>query len=328
MRKRALLLVLCLTGCPSLDGFSGKSKGSASDAGPTGKGFLSLEDAARLCSKIQTCQNLGFSIGYSLLVPINTKSYSACIDVLTAPLPPNQFGVNQQAESLSCAAKASNCPAAAACMPYEYIDANDPRCQAADGGANGDCAPDKKAVYECFYKRVIHCDHPYFYPGSSCIQDSTGAYRCAAAQSCTAQTACSGTIVTFCGSGNVAYGIDCAFWGSSCGKDQSSGNQDCILNGITPYCTTDSVQCVSDRVRTCFGDYFSEIDCVAAGGKCEPDPIPHCARPADACKQTDADVAGCTGDSIKLCVAGKPQSFDCTSIGLKCAPGTKGGYCG
>lgn len=329
MKKALLFLPLVLLGCPSLDGFTGKSENGASDAGPKGKGFLSLEEAARLCSKVQTCPTLGYSVGYSLLVPINTKSYSACIDVLTAPLPSTQVGVAQQAQSLSCAAKASSCPVAAACLPYEYVESNDPRCQGADGGANGNCAPDGKAVYDCFYKRVIHCDHPYFYPGSTCLADSNGVYQCAAAQTCSGgATTCKGNIVTFCSTGNVAYGTDCAFWGASCGKNQATGGQDCVLNGITPTCATDSVQCVSNRVRTCFGKFFSEIDCVALGGTCASDPIPHCTLPSDKCQQTDAAVATCTGDSIQLCVAGKSQVFDCTSIGMKCLVGLKGGYCG
>jgi hypothetical protein len=327
--KRALWLAcLLLSGCPSLDGFSGKTKASVSDAGPKGKGFLSLEEAVRLCSKVQTCPTLGYSVGYSLLVPINTKSYSACIDVLTAPLPQNQLGVAQQAQALACAAQASSCPAAAGCLPYEYVEPNDPRCQGADGGANGNCSPDNSAVYDCFYNRVIHCNNPYFYPGSSCLPDSNGVYQCAASATCSTGATCKGSVVTFCSTGNVAYGTDCAYWGASCGKDQASGSQNCILNGITPTCTNDSVQCVSNRVRTCFGKFFSEIDCVSMGGKCDPDPIPHCTHPSDVCKQTDPDVAVCDGDTIQLCLAGKPQSYDCASIGLSCLVGLKGGYCG
>ena len=71
MRRGAWVLgALLLGGCPSLDGFSGKE---SSDGGPGGSGYLSLNDAARLCSQLQTCPQLGYSIarvglGYFLAV--------------------------------------------------------------------------------------------------------------------------------------------------------------------------------------------------------------------------------------------------------------------
>lgn len=323
----ALGLAFATSACPSLDGFTGKAdEGDASASG----GYLSFADAVRLCSKVQTCRNLGYSIGYSLLIPANTSNFSHCVDILSSPLPEAQLGLAQQSSSLLCAAEATSCPAAAACLPYEFIDQNDPRCSGLDGGANGNCSPDKTAVYDCSALRITHCSHPYFYPGSTCLQDSGGVHRCAAAESCTATAAaCKGSIVTYCGAvSNFAYGEDCSYWGASCGLDQSGGVQDCILNGLTPFCNQDAVQCIGDRVRSCFGGFFSELDCASLGGKCDPAPIAHCTRPPDACKIGDPKFNVCEGDGIALCVGSKSLKFDCKKVGLGCVSDPMGAYCG
>mgnify|MGYP003382338113 FL=1 len=328
MRRRWLILpALVLAGCPSLDGFTGTGKSDAST--PSGKGFLSLENAARLCSRVQTCPHLGFSLSFSLLLPIDGTTYSTCIDLLSAPVPSTHLGIDQQSKALKCAAEATNCLTAGACLPYEYMDPADPRCQGSDGGVDGDCSPDKKSVYECNFNRVTHCDSPYFYPGSTCLLNSTGQYRCAASQTCTTtESVCTGSVVSFCTDGNLSYGEDCAYWGSTCGKDQASGNQDCILNGLTPFCSTNAVQCVGDRVRACVGGFYGEIDCAAVGGKCNAKPTAHCTRPPLACDLGDQQIDTCAGDGIKLCVGSKPQTFDCTSIGMTCQSGAQGAYCG
>ncbi len=337
MRRAVWFLpVLLLGGCPSLDGFAGKQAG---DAGPSGTGYLSFEDAARLCSQIETCPKLGHSITYSLLIPLQQIGYSVCVDRLSGPLPPGRPGISQQAQSLACAAKASSCATAAACFPYEFIQPADPRCQGLDGGADGGadggttasaCSADGKSIYVCQFNQILHCDHPYFYPGSSCLLDSTGVHRCAVATSCTAtETHCSGNVVLYCGAvSNFAYGDDCSFWGATCGNDQSAGVQDCILNGLTPFCTDDSVQCVSNRLRTCSGGFFSEYDCPALGATCEPSPTPHCAPAAAQCKHEDPDIGKCSGNTLKLCVSGKPKTLDCSSLGLSCKPGALGDHCG
>lgn len=321
-RVLAAISAIALVGCPSLDDFTGKEPGGST----TLKGFLSLADAARLCSKIESCPKLGYSIGFSLLLPVEGRTYSTCIDLLNAPLPVDQLGIEPRAKSLQCAAQAANCPAAAACMPYEYIEPTDPRCQ---GSTADKCSPDKTAVYRCSIGQITHCTNDYYYPGSTCLTDANGVDRCAAAETCTnTNWTCSGSIITFCAGGSLAYGEDCAFWGATCGKDQASGNQDCTLYGITPACSADSVQCVGDRVRACYGGFFSELDCGKLGGTCVAKPTAHCTRPPGACDLGDADIDTCSGNSIKLCVASKPQTFDCGSIGLKCVTGTNGAHCG
>lgn len=333
--KRALwaLPALLLAGCPSLDGFTGKQ---AADGGPSGSGYLSLGEAVKLCSQLQICPKLGDSIVFSLLIPLQDVAFPICVDRLTGPLPPGRPGVAQQAQSLSCAAKATSCATAAGCFPYESVQPSDPRCQGFDGGttdggtATGACSPDGKSVYNCQYNQIVHCDHPYFYPGSTCLVDPTGVPRCAVAQSCTAtQTTCSGSVVQYCGAvSNFVYGEDCSFWGATCGNDQSANVQDCILNGLTPFCSTDDVQCISNRLRTCSGGFFSEYDCLALGGTCESAPAPHCVLAGPKCKHGDPNLDKCSGNQLPVCLAGQPKTLDCTSFGLACKPGPYGDYCG
>ncbi len=331
----AILATLLLAGCPSLDGFVGPEKDAgkqdAGDAGPTGKGFLSIADAARLCSKLQTCPNLPYSLGFSLLLPVESKTFSTCVDVLATPLPPNRFGMAQQVQALTCVMQAADCAAAGGCLPYERIASSDPRCQPVDGGsATIACSADEQSIYDCANPFVTHCDHGHF-GGASCMQENSQP-RCVASTSCNLSSvgACSGTIVSWCDATSMyMHKLDCAYWGASCGTDQPSGLQDCVLNGLTPFCSPpDGATCINDRVRACYGGYFGEIDCAALGGKCDPYPTAHCGWPSEVCKQTDAALNVCTGDNIELCVTGNRVTLDCTSLGLKCLPGPNGAYCG
>lgn len=326
MRLLALLpLGFVAVACPSLDGFSGKTP-SEGGTGVSG-GFLSLTDAARVCSKVKTCFKLGYSIGFSLLIPMDAKTYSTCVDVLASPLPPGRFGLAQQVATLKCVAEAADCSAAGLCLPYESISSTDPRCQGEAGTVKA-CSPDNAAIYNCSTAFITHCDHEHF-AGGSCMASSSGDAECAAAPTCTQSASfCTGDVVEICMPSGFAFKVDCRFWGQTCGKDQGGGPNDCVLNGITPQCANDDVVCVADRVRACYGGYYGEIDCLAGGAKCDAWPTAHCARPDDACTQTDLGINTCNGDAIELCVAGKRMSFDCASIGLACVPNVNSAYCG
>lgn len=326
MRLFALLpLGLLAVACPSLDGFTGNTP-SGLDASVSG-GFLSLTDAARVCAKVKTCIKLGYSIGFSLLIPMDAKTYSSCVDVLASPLPPGRLGLARQTETLKCVADAADCASAALCLPYESISSTDPRCEV-EAGTGKSCSPDKAAVYNCGTDLITHCDHGHFV-GGSCMLTSTGEAQCAAAPTCTQSASfCTGDVVEICMSSGFAFKVDCSYWGQTCGTDQAGGPNDCVLNGIAPLCTADKVQCIGDRVRACYGGYYGEIDCLAGGSKCDAWPTAHCARPDDACQQTDLTVNACTGDVVELCVAGKRMSFDCASIGRACLTAAGSGYCG
>lgn len=337
-RAGALLAATLLLGCPSLDGFAG---GDKAEAGVSGGGFLSLADAARVCSKVVTCPELDYAIGFSLLLPMEPTTFSTCVDVLAGPLPPGRSGKAEQTESLTCVAKATNCAAAAACLPYEFPLPGDPRCQlgtgGADAGADGGggssnpsrCSGDGKSVLHCGYDMIVHCGHGHF-GESSCVVDSNDVPRCVAATTCTVNAPmCSSTTSMWCDAvDKFTYETNCGYWGAGCGADQATGSYFCLVNGAIPECSTDGVQCVSGRVRACYGGYFGDIDCPVMGSTCNPYPMPHCSPPSAACKQTDSDLNVCQGSQLALCVGGKRQTLDCASIGLGCAQGPSSGYCG
>jgi hypothetical protein len=317
VRRAIALLGLLGAGCPSLDGFSGKQVQTQVDSGTTGS-YLSLEDAARFCSNAFKCQYLPDSTRASLLVPVDLSSYSACVDWFAAPLPPNRPGVQQQSKALTCAAQATSCPAAAACMLMEFIGPNDPRCQAGDGGVVDGCSANGASVYRCNSGTILHCDNPYYYPGSSCLVNDIDEYWCAVAGTCTGSARCKNGSLTYCGASGQTFGIDCAVLGQKCGVEQSSGSTECLVDGVVPTCTPNGLSCVKDHVRICRSTY-ADYDCVALGGTCASTPEPHCTRPTDQCASSNPEINVCAGDKISLCVAGQKRELDCASIGLKCA---------
>ena len=100
-------------------------------------GFLSLADAVAFCSNVFACPNLQPSVEISVTVPIDSNTFSSCVDWLTGPLPKDRNGVSQAAAQLLCAAKATTCQAAGACFWDDVIDSTDPRCAGKDAGKAG-----------------------------------------------------------------------------------------------------------------------------------------------------------------------------------------------
>lgn len=334
-----LALVLA-TACPSLDGFSGKqvdpgvvdSGVDSGDSGQPAKGFLSLVEAAQVCSYVLSCPNLQSSISSSLLLPVDGTSYSACIDQLAGPVPPDHPGVVAQSKQLQCVATATNCLEAAACMSLEDISPGDQRCQATDGGTGVGCSPDSKSVYHCEANYILHCNNAYYGSGSSCLSpanDGGTEYWCAVSQTCSGSSSCVGGILSYCAINDQGFSIDCGVKGQTCGVDQQSGLHECLVNGRIPSCSTRETICKNDKVIVCDGLYFGELDCTTLGGVCDPRPSAHCAKVGDACEQDDTTLNVCDGDSISLCLTGQPLTFDCTSLNMKCVPGngTSSAHC-
>jgi hypothetical protein len=323
------LAVALATACPSLDGFTGNEVDSGvveaglPDSGDPAKGFLSVAEAAQVCSYVFSCPNLQSTIVASLLLPVDGTSYSACIDQLAGPVPGNHPGIVAQSKQLQCIAAATNCPQAAACMGLEVISAGDPRCQVTDGGTGVSCSPDNKSVYHCDGKYILHCDNAYYGSGSSCLStgpDGGVEYWCAVSPNCSGFSSCVGGILSYCAINGQGFSIDCGVKGHDCGMDSKSGLRDCVLGKAAPTCTTAGTVCQNDKVVVCDGIYYGELDCTALGGVCDGRPSPHCAQASDSCQQDDANLNQCDGDSISLCVAGKPQTFDCASLNMKCVP--------
>ncbi len=326
----AVVLAAVLSGCPSLDGFVGDG---GADGGFNQSGFIPLDEAVKFCSKALTCVNLGKSTLTSLHVPVDANNFAGCVSWLAGTIPQDRPGIALSAKALMCAADASSCSTASACMWFEYISPSDPRCVGYSGGANGQCSPTKTATYLCPYGFIAHCDNPFNYTGSSCLQSSSGQFFCAVSSglcsnpdSGTAPTPCSGSFFTYC-QGGLLVGFDCNVQGMDCA---SAG---CSTNGTYTPCTGAAVvTCgANKRVEVCDGLLQSEINCDTMGGTCAVSGtnLPRCTTPADTCSPYDSDENLCSGDVISLCVGGQKLTYDCTKVGLHCkdGSGSLSGHC-
>ncbi len=323
---RRLLVVLfapLALGCPSLDGFVGDGGAEsiadvAQNDGGFG-GFLSLEDAARFCTKALTCPYLKDSTEVSIEIPVDAANYAACVSWLAGPLPPDRIGLPQATKALSCAASATSCTAADGCMWFEFIDSTDPRCF---GITTSACSTDKKSFYECSTgfgaAFIAHCDNPFNYASSACI--SSGSTFCAVSgglcsdPDAAAPPPCNGSFYTYCANG-LLVGYDCNAQGMTC---SAAG---CLSNGVLKPCgTVGDITCQGDTVDVCNGQLTSEFNCASMGATCDGSGlVPRCALPQDTCSPYDTNANVCTGDSISLCIGGQPTTFDCASIGMHCA---------
>jgi hypothetical protein len=335
-------LGVLIAGCPSLDGFVGQEAGadavdSADAAAPSG-GYLSLTDAIAYCSKALTCgTNLAKSTVVSLDLPIDSNNFAACVSWMSSTLPSDRAGVAKAQKSLQCAAQATSCSAAAACMWFEAISATDPRCVGYTGGSFGQCSPNLAATYECPYYFIAHCDNPFNYSGSSCLKGNTGYYFCAVSSGqCSASdagtsAACSGSYNTDCQDGFLV-GFDCEVQGMTCGQDPLTKQYGCLSNGHYKSCAqAGTFSCSGDSVDVCDGITTSEINCGTLGATCDAtNPVPRCALPNETCSPYDTSANVCTGDVISLCINGQPSSFDCSSAGMHCQPpsGKTTAHCG
>ncbi len=335
MRLGALLgaipVAAALSGCPSLDGFAGDG---GADSGFNQTGFISLDAAVKFCSKALTCVNLPKSTITSLHVPVDGSNFAACVSWVAGTIPQDRPGIAVTAKALECAANADSCATASACMWFEYVSANDPRCVGYTGGMNGQCSPTKTATLDCSLGFIAHCDNPFNYTGSSCLQSSMGVYFCAVSSGLCASTdagvgpsPCQGTFYTYC-QGGLLVGFDCNVQGMDC---SSPG---CTTNGVYKSCTGTAVVTCGDsskRVEVCDGLVQSEVNCDTLGGSCDVSGtnVPRCITPSDTCSPYDTDENVCTGDVISLCVGGQKLQYDCSSVGLHCksAAGALSGHC-
>jgi hypothetical protein len=316
-------LAAVLSGCPSLDGFAGDGGAQDGDAGLPANGYVSLDEAVKFCSKALTCPNLGKSTLTSLHVPIDSNNFSACVSWLAGTVPSDLPGVSLTAKALTCAADAQSCSTAGSCMWFEYVSANDPRCVGFTGGQNGACSPNLTSTYQCMFGFIAHCDNPFNYTGSTCLQSQAGPYFCAVSSGlCSSPDAgspppCDGNFYTYC-QGGLLVGFDCSVQGMTCG---ASG---CLTNGTHKTCSGfGSVSCSGAKVEVCDGLLQSEVNCDTLGGTCDASgAVPRCTTPTDACSPYDANANSCSGNVISLCVGGQSLQYDCSSVGMQCVAGS------
>ena len=313
------------------------------DSGPSFASYLSLDDAARVCSRLDKCPSLVKSITFSIAVALDPVNYSLCMDTLAGPVPPTHVGTALQQVTLGCVAKGTTCLGAGACLSQEFVDPTDTRCNKVPKDAGADAAPgvyqycdnDAEALVRCdpqFVPDVLHCRTGYFGPSASCMKTPDGTKTCASGTDCPT-TSCSGNQLTYCTGSGVHVVTNCASLGQVCGKDVTfdGGDPTCLTSDRLKTCTTAGSDCDNRIVSVCDGFDRAEFDCQSLGGTCtKAAGTARCQRPNDECVPEDPKINVCTGSKIALCVGGKSTSFDCASVGLACVPGTAAlsGRCG
>lgn len=316
---------------------------TGSDGGGAGITFLSLDDAARICSHLDKCPALGKSITYSIAVALDPNNYSLCMDTLAGPVPSTHVGTALQSATLACVAKGTTCLSAAACLSQEFMDTTDTRCNRVPKDAGPDAPPgiyqycdtDAQALVRCdpdYTPDVLHCATGYFGPSATCVTTPDGTKTCASGTDCPT-TSCSGNQLTYCTASGVHAVINCAELGQVCGADVTvdGGYLECLTSDRLKTCTTAGSDCDNRIVSVCDGFDRAEFDCQNLGGTCTKSAgSARCQRPSDECVPEDPKINVCTGSKISLCVGGKNATFDCASIGLGCVPAKSGlsGRCG
>ncbi len=296
-------------------------------------GYLSLIDGARLCALASRCPQLSPSINASIAVPLDTLNFSSCLDWASGPLPSTHVGIALQAAELACAAQATTCEKAGACLSQEKLALDDPRCPVKDAGNNPGsletCDPNGDVI-RCDVPDILHCSSGFYAPQSKCMQGDDGRSWCALDRNCVSAS-CIGNLLDYCAN-SLHESVNCAAVGFTCGLDSTPGGYtDCLTGDRVKECTQTGTACDGTVIAVCDGFHRSEFDCQALGGTCsKTGSNAHCARPNDECTPFDTTVNTCAGSTISLCVGGKKASLDCAATGLQCLPGSgaQSGRCG
>jgi hypothetical protein len=296
--------------------------GSCSTADFT-TGYLSLDDAARVCAWVAdgSCPNLSLSVIGSIAVPVGDgTNFSTCMHWLAGPVPPTHIGTNVQRTSLKCIAGATTCAAALKCLNWNY-DPGDPLC---DGGAQQRCV-DQFTALRCDLSSVFNCADPFYGQNATCgaepIDAGGNLYCTHGPQSGNCPGFCAGNTSEGC-VGNILEANDCDSTGLQCGTDDA-GFVTCISPGLAN-CTTGSIRCAGTTVFVCSGDSFDSFEtlfeCGSQSEICLQGADPRCVPSNPQCTTEDPNVNVCKGSILNVCVDGQPRCVDCSAIGKQCLP--------
>jgi hypothetical protein len=302
--------------------------------GPGYTAYLSLQDAARVCTLVFQCAGLSESITESLALQFSggtePSSFPLCMDLLAGPVDPGRPGLAIQRAMLSQLAAATTCAAAAA-IPYvrQMLDAGCPHAESCADGFATRCSAG--AVFQ------TSCDSPLFADGgATCVLAAAPDGGTGNVAACDSPTPCGNTRL-FCAGDTVhgcdtatgtLYTYDCSVSGRVCGIGPANlprCQDDCLT-------TTQAWDCKDNAVRVCRPMVQSELACAPIGASCKTSAAgtPYCARTGAPCTPFDGKVGTCSGNSIALCINGQPASFDCGAIGQACqsANADQSAHCG
>jgi hypothetical protein len=308
----------------------------AGDAAPSGpRPYLSIADAVKVCSLVERCPSLPYSIGLSLAVPIVQGQFVTCVHTLASPVPPSRLGFELQRGVLARIAAARTCQEALDATPTELLYGADPRCPAA--GSPSGCRDGAHAVFcgDSGYGTYSTCVSGH--GGASCLEvdvpDGGGRFGVCGTGTCdqaVPESRCEGTTVVTCDPRQykLATAFDCAWLGLACGRVA-----DTVFTCVTP---GGDQRCPGFPIATCNGDEmrfcvasdaprWSTFECGEIGATCAggmrqdgSGPPPFCLKKGAKCSPQDAELGGCAGSAIDLCVDGALTQFDCARVGKQC----------
>lgn len=291
----------CATGtqCFEVEDATGKLIGTECRAGAA----VAAQRAAA-CTALAGC---GYALSTTVCMRNSAPQVTAARIALEDRLPLDAAAQVVWPDTESCLAQAGSCAAVQACL----LKGKTPN------GCTGSC--DGQVALGCLGQdanRPLALDCAA--RGLAC-QTHNGQAFCAVAGSCagaTADTACNGNVVQFCGGGQATQ-VDCAKQNGTC-TTGASGPQ-CI--GTGKGCTSNASTCDANTLVRCVGNGEQRIDCAAKGLVCK-------AWSATQAECTTADAATCTtadscaGSQLLFCESGKTVGRDCADVGATC--GAKG----
>jgi hypothetical protein len=283
--------------------------------------YIGEGEAARVCSRVFDCPNLGASITMSVGVPINETNFSQCMTWINGPIAPNRRGFALQKAILECVGEASSCATAAACLPFEKIAANASACS-----DNTSKCTDSATAVDCSSLLVSRCDTEAFFPGSAC-EAASGEAACVSGTCNTPGDAtCDDDILATCGPAGLTR-APCAATGLTCAEN----GQDASCAGAGACTKVGASVCAGNVVHACDGATLSTFDCGVIGMSCidAGTDAASCSPPGAECTPFSDTVNVCSSNKqLTGCVGGKVVTIGCPLGKCLNAANGKTAHCG
>jgi hypothetical protein len=299
--------------------------------------YLSLDDAARVCSLVAICPDLAITITASVAVPLDftQTSFSACMNWLAGSVSSAHIGFPTQQSMFQCMAAASTCDAAYACAYIRPLDAG-------LGPCSEGCVDGGSAIVRCVNGVALEspCSPPLWEDGGSCFFDNLlkAPFCGTSAAGCSpGGLSCAGaTTLSYCpatGAGSNAWSLDCEVFGEVCVPGTPYNCDSPLDASVCGPVVGSEVGCTPDSraIRYCNQQprIHTTFDCTLSGRTCALSSagLPFCKGCNDTCTPFDTTMNQCSGSNVTICVDGVSKAYDCAAIGKQCLT-QNGGHCG
>jgi hypothetical protein len=338
---RLSLPALAIPGpCTTFDGDSPAPPDAAADAADADAGltsYLDFGDAIAVCSLVAKCPTLPYSIGLSLAIPLDSRYFGACMQMLAGRIPPSRRGLELQRGVLQQLVGKGTCNDALAAVPVELL-ADDTRCAAGHAclSATEAVSCDDGGTGQTFGS-LSRCAATLGGPKCLSFTVDGGTYALCAEGTCTDthdEAQCNGsTLVTCSRTNGFRYSFDCAWVGLGCGTADGGGfpYTTCLAPDGDEACPGfNASDCLADSARYCVAVSASpawsrfacaDVGATCVGGRFADGGAPAICTPPPAssdCSPYDGDIGTCTDSTIALCVDGKRTDYDCATLGKQC----------